>query len=156
MEKYQEDKSWSDLYHKQARAILGYHATQIADLYADRNLGRDYQISPKDVACRIRRADYAKYGHEFTIRLDRASGAKTEFEKILSGRGDWLLYGFSTSEGQLSSWVLIDLAVFREYWFNADWAKHRNNDGTEFLSFSIASFPPNLIIAKGNGLDFLN
>jgi hypothetical protein len=66
------------------------------------------------VAVRLRRDGYAqRFADQFTIRYHRASGAKTELDKIIEGFGDWMFYGHTDSTG-LSAWMLVDLAVLRE------------------------------------------
>jgi hypothetical protein len=37
------------------------------------------------IACRVRRPKYAMYRDQFTIRLHRATGTMTEYEKIIDG-----------------------------------------------------------------------
>jgi hypothetical protein len=158
---YQEDRSWSDQYHKQVRAVIGFFNTEVADKYTDCQLATDYRVNGRDVACRLRRSQYAsKYPDQFTLRAARDSGQETELSKVLKGKSDWMLYGF-VQNGKLADWKIIDLAVFRQT-LNSDYGvlvdcevKH-NNDGTHFNAYKESSFPKNLIVAKGNGLDFLN
>jgi len=69
-------------------------------------------------ACRIRRHSYYhnwRYRQEVTLRAARNSGTTTELAKVLSGWGDYMIYGFvNKKEDGLAQAVMIDLEKFRE------------------------------------------
>ena len=101
------------------------------------------------IAARIRREMYRdKYVSEFTIRVKRPSGTKTEFRKIVEGFGDWMFYGFEYGDN-IFPWYLIDLSAFRAHLiedvglnqFIHNPSNHRQNgDGTTFLPFDLSKF----------------
>jgi hypothetical protein len=66
-----------------------------------------------------------------------ASGADTEFQKIVTGWGDYMIYGFANQEETgIIKWITLDLNVLRE-WFKAhDVDKKsvfRNVDGSSYF-----------------------
>ena len=68
---------------------------------------------PIRIGCRIRRKHQESlYSSEFTLRYSHSSGAKTEFQKILEGWGDYLLYGFQgEGSGCIGNYVIVDLRM---------------------------------------------
>jgi hypothetical protein len=106
------------------------------------------------VACRVRGYEqYRKlYGDQFTIRCDLPNGWPTELNKLLSGWGDYLLYGFGPKRtqfavGRFAPWTLARLDVFRQHYRHGMGRRKRNHDGTEFLAFRWDQFPPQFVIA---------
>jgi hypothetical protein len=100
---------------------------------------------------------------QFTIRYDRPSGAKTEWEKLREGWGDFFFYGFSDpTETRIRSFVLLDLRQFRTYcdyreiknpsWLPGDIIT--NPDGTQFLACPVGRIPRGslnrMVIARRN------
>ena len=88
------------------------------DIYADEQEGTDFQtytIHPLRVAVRLRRHSYyEKYKDEFTIRWSRPSGIKTEYQKIMEGLVNYILYGFlDEDESHIISYFIGDLSIFR-------------------------------------------
>jgi hypothetical protein len=75
------------------KAILGLFFIR-KDIDADLHGGTDflvYNIKPFRVAVRLRRYKYyIKYSKQFTIRLSRPSGVKTEIDKINEGLVDYI------------------------------------------------------------------
>jgi hypothetical protein len=108
------------------------------------------------VACRVRGYEqYRKrYGDEFTIRCDRPSGVRTELDKLLSGWGDYLLYGFGrrrnpyAGPARFAPWTLARLDVFRRCYRPGMGRRKPNRDGSStFLAFRWDHFPPEFVIA---------
>lgn len=114
-------------------------------------------MAPLRIACRIRRVQYLSYAEEFTIRCGRPSGVQTELQKVLSGWGDYILYGFSDDqEDRLATWFVGDLKVFR-LWFNQEMYRQRgmpgklyaNHDGSSSFSvFKISELPPGFVVGS--------
>jgi hypothetical protein len=106
---YQTDKQWSDLYVPEVRRIIGIAigkrllenpemltvetATHTEDTQHATDFVASIATSMGSVACRLRRPECK--ARDFTIRSWRASGAKTELEKIRAGEGRWFLYGWT-------------------------------------------------------------
>ena len=72
------------------------------------------RVDGGDIAVRIRRPNYRGRFRDLTIRSWRASGFKTELEKIKDGFGDWYLYAWSDGQGGLDDWLLVDLHNLRK------------------------------------------
>lgn len=118
-----------------------------------------FTIGNPRVACRIRRSSYyPQYAGDFTIRSESRTGVQTEIDKIVSGWGDYMLYGFGDAETQkLISWKLADLKIFR-YTINKSLRKNNgiyradnrsNGPGdTKFLVFKWADFPKSMIMTE--------
>src|SRR3990167_9164949 len=93
------DCQWQRACLPEMKRIVGECLIGEAPLEEDARRNTDLivlRLEAVRVGCRVRRAIYlARYGHEFTIRQDRPSGAQSELEKIVAGWGDYLLYGFA-------------------------------------------------------------
>jgi hypothetical protein len=99
----------------------------------------------------MRRNRWSRYDDEFTIRLARKSGAKTEFQKIREGMCDWLFYGWGPEEGyHLTKWTIIDLEVFRQHLDTTQTHDfvYNHDKTTAFIPFKFNEFPPELIVDK--------
>lgn len=156
---YRHDRAWSDQFLPRMRELIGAYLLQPSDFETDAKEATDLillKAGNLDVACRIRRPGYAeRYPWEFTIRLERDSGAMTEYEKIASGFADWFFYGHAAADGTgISRWFLIDLRAFRAHLIlhreKIQTGTKPNDDGTWFKWFDIRSFPksPPLLIAS--------
>ena len=121
---WQSDKGWSDRFVPHIKMWLADFILTPAPIEIDQQQATDLMVFvARDVriACRIRRPRYIeRYQNEFTIRCDRPSGKKTELDKIISGWGDYLFYGFADPTQTFLAYArLIDLKVFRE-----EYSKH--------------------------------
>ena len=161
---WRDDKSWSDRFLPEIKAIIGMHLIgEIEEEDQERNT--DLVVLKLDavrVACRIRRHRYLDgYADEFTIRAGRPSGVKTELTKIIEGWGDYIFYGFSDeAEEHLARWFLGDLCVVR-LWINRSLVGNQgrlpgrlmsNCDGSsEFLALKVSDLPLDFIKANGGG-----
>lgn len=116
------------------------------------------RMNAQRIACRVREPGFFEsYGHEFTIREGRPSGAKTELTKIVEGWGDLFFYGHAQDEGpDLRAWALCDLSVFRG-WFVRELARlparelpgvqRRNRDNSStFRVFDIRQMPAGFVL----------
>lgn len=158
---YTIDRKWSDVFIPSMRQIIGPYLLVPSSFEQDTKQATDlvvFEVKDKRIACRMRRPGfYDKYGNQFTIRYDRASGTKTEFEKIAKGFADWMFYGHAADDkGNLRWWWLLNLDVFRQIFreHKANTIKYGitpNRDGTTTFSwFDIMSFPKDLVIASGS------
>lgn len=153
------DKSWSDRFIPEIKRIVGPHLLVPSSMEVDRSEAADLVILTArslTIACRVRRHGYAlDFGHQFTIRCQRDSGAKTELAKITEGWGDWMFYGHSnqTQDG-FDLWNLIDLSSWRAHLIRDKGSVKKgtmsNGDGTHFAWFDIRSFvgEPELLISS--------
>ncbi|MFH1539958.1 MAG: hypothetical protein ABIH66_13475, partial [bacterium] len=157
---YQEDRKWSDRYIPKIRELVAPHLFVESPVDIDRRKASDLiviQARDKMLACRVRRPGYAeKYPYQFTIRLNRDSGAETEYAKIASGWADWMFYGHAVSDDStdIVPWYLIDLHNFRRHLIidvtrnrvrrkeGVSFGVERNIDGTEFMWFDFRYFAP--------------
>jgi hypothetical protein len=158
------DFSWQRQFIPEMKRIVGEHLISEAPSKEDQEHNTDLIVlcvKEIRVACRVRRFPYmARYGGEFTIRSSRPSGATTEFAKLRSGWGDFLLYGFSSEdESELAQWTLGDLGVFRfwcdlyMHWHQAEPGnEQRNPDGTRFRAFRTRDMPPNFVVASSESI----
>jgi hypothetical protein len=152
MRAWEADKSWSDRFIPQLKRILADILIGPAPEEEDQKRNTDLIVLGMQnlrIACRVRRPRYFKdYFREFTIRLDRPTGAKTELDKILDGFGDYFLYAFAdAAEKRIQTWTLGRLPVFRTH-YQSGRAPGRvkcNPDGTRFRYWSWAEFPSEFI-----------
>ena len=150
---YAEDRSFADRFTPAIKRILGGLMIEEATEEEDTQHATDLVLVAKSglrVGCRIRRSQYAdKYPWEFTIRNSKASGAKTEAEKIFDdGWGDWLFYGFAEEHGaELQRWMVIDLSALRTHAATMPIKVMRAYDAT-FRVFDARYFPatPKILI----------
>jgi hypothetical protein len=155
---YGHDRAFSDRFIPEIRRIIGPYLLVPASLEQDRHLATDLVLlRARDlmIGCRVRRPGYENFWHQFTIRLARENGAKTELRKFIEGFGDWFFYGHAaTDEHSITRWMLLDLAAWRAHLLLRSpirWGDQRNGDGaTAFRWFDVKSFPPDppLVIAE--------
>lgn len=146
---YQLDRIWSDKYLPLVRQIVGPLLLVPAPLENDVSEATDLIIlKARDmrIAVRLRRPGYLKYGNQFTFRLNRKSGAETEWSKIRKGFGDWFFYGH-TQNNAIIKWYIIDLHKFRDainlkkYSRDIDFGEQENHDNaTSFIWFNSDKF----------------
>ena len=117
---WRDDKRWSDRFLPEIKSILGIYLIAEPPIEEDAERNTDLMVLKLDavrIGCRIRKYQYLRpYGHQFTIRAGRPSGAKTELTKIIEGWGNYFFYGFADErEERLAQWVLGDLNALRIY-----------------------------------------
>lgn len=160
---FENDFGWQRKFLPDLKRIVGEHLVIEAPPEEDNYHNTDLIVLNLEkirVACRIRRYSYLKYHEEFTIRSKRPSKAKTELAKIVSGWGDYFIYGFANEdETGLETWFLGDLNVFRD-WFGI--YPYKNNgkapglvyknkdDSSSFRVFKIISLPNEFVKARKN------
>lgn len=160
MPKFDRDFDWQRGLIPEVKRILANYLICEAPAEEDMHHGTDLIVLKLDtvrVACRLRRYKYlADYGHEFTIRASRPSGAKTELAKILEGWGDYIFYGFADEDaGQLAAWALGNLNVFRLWHHRELWAGRRPGEGknnadgsSDFRVYAIDALPGEFLVAR--------
>lgn len=148
---YQTDKDWSDSKIEAVKTIVGPHLLRTSTFFEDTKQAADLLVLRAGgitVACRSRRSRYAgQFPDQFTIRTFRPSGAKTEYQKILEGWGDWFFYGHDgDSNAGFDPWWLIDLNCFRCQVKTGKVTpreeKLNPRDGTKFFAFWLRDFKP--------------
>lgn len=147
---YDADRQWSERYLPAITSIVGPLLIQPADIVVDRREATDLIIlHARDmrIAARVRRPGYAdRYPHDFTVRAWRPTGVDTEYAKIMSGWGDWFLYGHAAHGAgrQLARWVIVDLDTLRRAIERHGWEAfgklQGNGDGVKFIAFNLKSF----------------
>ncbi len=154
MNNWQHDKKWSDKFIPQIKQIVGPKLLVPSSLEVDQKESADLVVLTGrniTVACRIRSYGYLpRFYHQFTIRSQRDSGAKTELQKMTDGYGDWMFYAHSNrQENDFDLWWLLDLWSWRGHQNkNIISGDCHNGDGTHFKWFDIRSFKgqPKLVV----------
>jgi hypothetical protein len=162
---WKTDKRWSDKFLTEIKGALGVHLIGEPPVEEDTERNTDLMVlrmKAVRIAVRIRKNGYLhSYGSEFTIRVGRPSGIKTELTKVIEGWGDYFFYGFSDAEDcRLARWTLADLKVFRRTYNQMvldsspgmmPGTHKRNVDGSSsFVSFRWSEFPADLIVAHSD------
>ena len=157
---FNESKKWSDKFIPEIKQILSkvFNVSEdfieVASFKDDTQYNTDLFIKPLRlrVSCRIRSYGcLKKYSDEFSIRSDRPSGVKSEYEKIKDGWGDINFYGIVNSDGtKLEHWIIGDLNAFRKYikTLNKLPRKKYNRDGTSFYPFCYKGIPDFIIASS--------
>lgn len=164
---WKEDKRWSDRFIPEITSILGQALIGPAPVEEDVHRNTDLMVLKMDnvrIGCRVRRNEYLRYKDEFTIRIDRPSGNKTEFAKIIEGYGDYFFYGICDEyETNLECYALCDLSVFRiecfkkcyksatGCWGQMPWKeiKQNHDHSADFAVFGYDDFPEEFVVTKG-------
>ena len=158
--KFDQDFAWQRGLIPEIKRILANYLICEAPAEEDMQHNTDLIVLRLDtvrVACRMRRYGYLdRYANEFTIRVSRPSGDKTELAKILEGWGDYVFYGFASDDGsELASWMLGNLRVFRLWHHKQLWSGRRpgeaknNRDGSSnFRAYDLADLPEGFIVAR--------
>ncbi|MCC8163348.1 MAG: hypothetical protein LIO86_09370 [Lachnospiraceae bacterium] len=120
---YGADRRFGDSFMPEVKAILGQFLLRDDFVDEDKERNTDLivlQMEAKRIGVRIQRYGYLKqYGDEFTIRYQRQSGYKTEYQKIIEGWGDYFFYGFADANGfRLGKWFIGDYNAFRKFAHN--------------------------------------
>lgn len=150
---YKHRRKWAMQYDDHIQLIIckALRVIEAAPALEDMRCNADFQLiysaAPAGrVAARVRSAgEWNKYFHEVTFRFELPSGVATEWQKMLAGYGDWMVYGFAADDegDRLRAWIVLNLAIFRQH--VAD--KHVNrwelqyktnpDDGIKFVAYPI-------------------
>lgn len=87
------------------------------------------------IACKVRDESCKEYG-DFALRSEAADGAlASEWDKVMSGFGDLLLYCFENEAGEVIWWQVIDLCVLRRakrnLWIGCEKPRRYDNDAKD-------------------------
>lgn len=160
---YEYDQSWARRFIPEMKIIMAQVLISEAPYDEDTQHNTDLIIlrgtDQTRVACRVRRfAQYARFHTEFTIRASRPNGVTTELEKLISGWGRYLLYGFADAANSgLHAWILGDLNVFRNWYFQhlrthngeEPGVPQTNTDGSStFRAFKLTELPAAFILSR--------
>lgn len=155
---FEEDFRWQERFRDHFSEIARLACrVEVASPEDDRTRNRDFILKPRkeppiSFSVRARRTKCQKYADTFSIRLRRASGAKTEMAKLLAGDGDMLIHGFESNLGsrRLHPWLLGDLDVLRQYIRKGGLPdmEESNDDGTTAAYFYRAKMPPGFIVEE--------
>ncbi|MDN5854342.1 MAG: hypothetical protein L0K86_16110 [Actinomycetia bacterium] len=161
---FDDDFDWQRGLIPQIKRVCANYLIGEAPVQEDMERNTDLivlRLDPVRVACRLRRHDYLRrYPDEFTIRAGRPSGVQTELQKVLSGWGDYIFYGFASQDGTtLAAWLLGDLNVFR-LWHHQQayarvrpWTSQTNGDGSStFHAYSVTSLPDRFVISRARAV----
>lgn len=112
------EKKQTDKMMGRVRQILGYWLIEEATFEEDTREATDLRVltlGDMRIAVRMRRYQYFRaYPNEFTIRCSTRNGSPSEYDKILSGWGDYFFYGFVDSQwSRFVAYKIGRLAVFR-------------------------------------------
>jgi hypothetical protein len=99
--------------------------------------------SKVEISIRIRNNKYLKFA-DFTIRCQSRCGFETEIDKLIKGKGSIYLYAWKTLNNEkFESWILVDINKIRWMFSECTVGIRRNEDGTAFKPYSIASIAAN-------------
>jgi hypothetical protein len=150
MTTFVDDFAWQARFKDEfARIIRNVVRVDVASWDDDLHRATDFLVAYTPagrVGARARRHDYKRrYRYQFTIRLSRPSGARTELRKLELGFGDFGVYGFESEPGadRLYPWVLYNVALLREHLNGGGrWYYGRNLDGSsDFAAFDVRDLP---------------
>jgi hypothetical protein len=158
---YEEDRAWADKFlpHQKEiaeKAIRVETAPIEEDLRRNTDLILRTAVPIKNreirISARVRRHQYvARFRDEFTIRLDRPSGADTEMVKMQRGYGDFVIYGFESEpdSDRLFPWFIGNTELLRDYVNCGGYIKQqRNRDGSSTLgAVHLADMPIGFVLA---------
>lgn len=159
---YEQERAWSDQFNDEIRRIIGAQLMQVASSDEDMQHNTDFFVvncAGKRVASRMRRLSKFGFSDDFTIRTKRTpDAAKTEWDKLIEGWGDWLFYGFGECDGGhpvIRHYRIADLEVLRRE-FGKRPAVFRNiqhnPDGrTSFRYIRWGDMPFDFIVATSSG-----
>lgn len=163
---FRDDFDWQQRLIPQVKQVLAQHLIVEAPFEEDADRNTDLIVLRLDtirVACRLRTFGFVnRFPDDFTIRVSRPSGAKTELAKVIEGWGDYIFYGFANeATDSLVAWLLGDLGVFR-LWYNRELyaGRHpgfygKNPDGSsDFIAFNVNALPGEFVVARQRSDEF--
>lgn len=120
----------------------------------DLNHGTDWLVHIQGrrdirIAVRMRDAGFVRYSDEFTVKESRATGTKTELQKIRDRDwADFYLYGFMDFEiGVVIGWSLFDMRLFNVRAAYSYIPQTDNRDTTARL-YRVADQPTGFVVAS--------
>lgn len=166
---YRQQREWADRFTLEIQRTLAPYVIVPATFEQDAEQATDltvFKAGGITIAARIRKPEFFdRYPTDFTIRYSLKNGAKTEYQKMVEGWGDWMFYGHAKEESgstELRAWYLLDLSHWRAHLIqdkegcrNA-YRKHANDDGSTLLAFDLSKmtgFPKIVIHASPAAAD---
>jgi hypothetical protein len=163
-----EDRQFSDRFLDTVKGIIGPRILQSTSFTLDTEEASDLTTlhdSRVRIAVRIRRPKYLQpqYRNHITLRATE-TGRLSELDKVISGYGDYLFYGFAASNDgtALARWIIVDLSRLRLYLHRCfrepgsesiryGWRTTR--DGSSFLWVDLALVHPEsgIVLDYGRG-----
>lgn len=180
---FRRDLAWTEPFMPAVLQIVGPRLVRPAPLVLDREEATDLIVltaSDLRVGVRLRRPGYNdRFPSEFTIRRERDSGARTEWQKVMyDGWGDWLFYGHASGDAAVWPWMIVDLCRLRGVLIKHPFTRHRCDrkdrvtkrcgpsghtcwwgeqsvgDGTHFVFFNVARSPAlRAALVASDGID---
>jgi hypothetical protein len=124
---------------------FGQRAMIVTTPDADMKENKDYMIGDLGIAWRHRRFKVAKYS-EISIRYKRASGAKTEYQKILDGECKSQLFVFEF----VNAWVICSYwAILKALKEDAGYVQPNHDGITSAYYISLDNIPHLLFMKPG-------
>lgn len=100
----------------------------------------------RDAAIRSIKADPFR----FTVRTQERSARLSEYDRVVSGWGQWLslVHGIiqPTGAAVVLRCFVLDLDIFRRHLATARQHRHDNGDGTAYAEFNMRDFPPDILL----------
>jgi hypothetical protein len=118
-QEYTTARKWSDQFIPYLKMIIGYALIELPEPEEDKSRNTDlifFSAKNTRIACRVRKNEWLiRSPNDITIRYSYRDGYKTEYQKIMAGWGDYMVYAFaSQDENKISAWRVIDLQKFRD------------------------------------------
>ncbi len=114
---FREDKQWADRFRGEVEAIIRRHVglvvtVRLADDHEDAKQATDMVVEVVGGTIAVRIRDDTRDFRDWTVRTSRASGVRTEIDKLREGFARWYLYAWclpgnrslSPSRSQGSLW----------------------------------------------------
>ena len=119
MQDWELDKALTDRAMPKVKAAMGNFLFRAGDKREDLKEATDlimFESGEHATAVRLRSDRYReRYGHQFTIRYERPSGALSEMQKIMCGFAQWMFYGFIDDSANITAYTILKLNFVRSY-----------------------------------------
>jgi len=175
MTAYKKSRAFADKHITQMLDILGALfytkeciSVEVAPFKADTKENTDFLVHfkentkkdtkrdvPLKISARVR--IFGKYDSSITFRASKENSTKLEWQKMLEGHGDYMLYSGETMDGtHIDRYVLLDLDIVREFTKCSRDAPTKssiidNGDGTGFIPYSLdrmLEYDPRVLVYK--------
>lgn len=169
----EEDRKFADRYIDHVKRIMGPRVLETTRFTLDVEEAADLTTigdARVRLAVRVRRPKYNKpqYRNQITLRASAKLGP-SELEKVISGYGDYMFYGFAEDDttDQLAYWQVIDLKNLRLYLHrcfqeantkNVKYGYIASQNGDSFLWVDVSKAPvgANLVVDRKNVASAIN
>jgi hypothetical protein len=159
---FNRQKGWSDTFTPEIIEIVAKingtspENVDVASFQEDVKRATDmfiFGVNGIRVGSRVRKAKYfEQYGGEFTIRYSTPAGTPTEYQKLMGGFPDAMIYAFSDeAEQNVAAWIYCDCNVLRQHFIDNPPEKgailYNPHGGNKFVAVGWRSIP-NLVVAS--------